>query len=172
MAQQGFQDVVERLAARVRVLVVAWIALFLAIAVTAPRYNDAQRAGDPETFRSVVEAGTPWRFVVAAVLDLGFAVVYGLIGLAIGWRTRADESPGRRRVRHLAGIAVVLGALSDLAENVVVIANVARRDALTQGWVDVMRTLGNLKWLLGLGGAAVLAVLLVGDALRRRTAQP
>jgi hypothetical protein len=162
------QQIAERLARHVRALVAAWLVLFVAIAVTAPRYNDAQRAGDPSTFRAVVDDGTPWRFVVAAVLDQGFAVAYGLLGLAFGWREQSGERTGRRRVRRVAGSAVVLGALCDLVENVVVIANVARRDELTAGWVDVMRTLGDLKWLLGLGGAAVLVALLVADALGRR----
>lgn len=165
---QGFGDRVERLAARWPVLVATWLGLGVAIFLVAPHYNDAQRAGDPATFRAVVEVGAPWRFALAAVIDLGFALAYGLLGLAVGWRERPGEGRCWRRVRQTAGVAVVLGALCDIAENLVVLANIAGRETLTQGWIDAMRTLGDLKWLLGLGGAAVLLVALTADALRRR----
>lgn len=159
-------DLADRLASRLRVLVVAWVALFVAIVVATVHYNDAQTAADAATFRVVVEAGPPWRFVVAAVLDLGFAVVYGLIGFAVGWRDRPGEPSAWRTARRGAGLAVVAGAAFDLAENALVIANVVGREALTDGRVDVMRALGLAKWAFGLAGAVGLAVSLL--ASRRR----
>ncbi|CAN5468850.1 hypothetical protein BH10ACT3_BH10ACT3_23390 [soil metagenome] len=148
-----------------------WVGLGVAIFVVAPRYNDAQRAGGVAEFGSVVEAGTPWRFAAAGVLDIGFAVAYGLLGFAIGWREqRAREGLAWLRVRQTAGTIVAVGALCDIAENLVVLANIARRDTLTAEWIDVMRILGDLKWLLGIGGALVLLVAVGGEELRRRRA--
>ena len=62
----------------------------------------------------------------------------------------------------------MVGAVCDLTENVLVITNIARRDELTDGWIDAMRSLGNVKWLFGLGGAVVLIVLLITDRTQRR----
>lgn len=168
MGRQPGRSRVERLGSRWPVLAGTWVALGVAIFVSAPRYNDAQRAGDVAAFRAVVEAGPPWRFVLAAVLDQAFAVAYGLLGLGIGWRERPGEGRAWLRVRSAAGTVILLGALCDVAENTLVMANIGRRDTLTDGWIEVMRALGDLKWLLGLGGAAVLLVAVVGGAPRRR----
>jgi hypothetical protein len=140
---------------RRRALVVTALALGFAIFLLAPRYNDAQRADTAAAFRAVVEAGTPWRFAVAAVLDLGFAAAYGLLGITIGWRSWRGRAA--RRIGRAAGVAIALGAVSDLAENVLVLAATVRSAVATGSSIDAMRTLGDVKWTLA--GAGFLALL-------------
>ncbi len=130
------------------------VALAVVIFLLAPRYNDAQRAGDVAAFRAVIGAGAPWRFAVAALVDIGFAATYGLLGLTVGGRGG--------RIRRIGGIAIALGAVADVVEDVLVLTNTIGRASLDETAVDVMRTFGHAKWLL----AATGVVLLVAARIR------
>jgi hypothetical protein len=133
------------------------LGLAIVIFVLAPRYNDAQRAGDVAAFRSVVEAGTPWRFAVAAVVDIAFAATYGLLGLTLGWRDRPAEGRRGRRVRRVGGTAIALGAAADVVEDILVLTNTLGRATVSEAAIDVMRTFGHAKWALAATGAVALA---------------
>lgn len=165
-----FGAAVERFASRWRHLVLTGLALGVAIFLLAPRYNDAQRADAPETFRSIVEAGPSWRFAVAAVVDVAFAAAYGLLGLALGWQERPGEGRRWGLARRAAGSAIAIGAVADLGENALVLAGTIGSGAVTDGSIAAMRTLGSTKWALGLGGALVLAIGTVVGGRRTRDA--
>jgi hypothetical protein len=67
----------------------------------------------------------------------------------------------------VAAFAVVVGAVSDELENLIVIGNVARRETLSDGWIDLMRVAGTVKWIAA-PAILMLYVLLVRAAFNAR----
>lgn len=88
-------------------LVVGAVVALIAIWLLGPKYTQLQLAADAEGFRRIVgdERG---RYIGAGAADVAFAVIYGLLALAIA---RA------RRASRVGAWLVVVGAAFDEAEN-------------------------------------------------------
>lgn len=132
----------------------------VAISVISPDHNELQLAEDAVSFRAALS--DRGRALAGAVIDVGFAATYGLLGLAA---IRASRSRGA-----LAGVSaglIVAAALFDELENIVLIANIVRHDDLTDGWITAMQVPGTLKWL-GAPGFLLLLGLLIARLLKRR----
>ena len=149
---------------RRRHLAIVTLGLLALIVLLAPHYGDAQTAADADAFRSAFASDERLRYAAAAVVDVLFAVSYGL--LAFVW---SGYVPAQRRI--LAGVAtaggfvVAAAALFDVAENVVVLANVLRYSSVDDGDVDLMRSIGDVKWTLGYLGAGLVLGAIAANRL-------
>lgn len=139
-----------------RWIVAATIALLVAIVVTAPHYNDAQTAASATAFRRAVAADGSARLAIAAMLDVGFSLSYGMLALAF--------AAGRNRVARLGAGIVGVGAGADVAENLLVLLGALRPADLSDGTVTVLRSFGACKW----AGVVVGTVLLVAGRVADR----
>jgi hypothetical protein len=143
-----------------------WVALAvllsgLAIFLAEPHYTDLQTADDAGRFVELLDH--PRRAILAAGFDIVFAAAYGLLFL-IGLRTHSRG----RRICPWASAAVVTGALADEVENLLVIANAARRRTVTDGWIDAMQVPGTIKWVAEIGLLVLLGLMLTNWVQDRR----
>ena len=143
-------------------LLAATIVGAIAIGVLGPHHVDLQSAADADAFRSFAR-DDPGGHLAAAAVDIAFAVSYGLLGV-VGLRRLGGEA---RWVR-IGQALVVVGAGSDVIENVFLLRNISTRDSLTDGWVDAMQVPGTLKWVAAPGIVLlhVLAVRAIVSKLR------
>ncbi len=112
-----------------------------AIWISESDYIDLQNASGAADFVGHLDA--PGRTLLAAGFDIVFSVAYAALGV-VGFRT---HGAGSRLAAWGAGF-LVAGAVSDEIENGFVVANVVRRDTLTDGWVDAMQVPGTTKWMI------------------------
>lgn len=139
-----------------RLLIALAVAALAAIAVLGPEYIDLQRATDADAFRELLPDDQRDRYMAAAVADVVFAAAYAFVALSF-------VAPGSLLSRAGAWFAVS-GAVFDEGENVFVLANVRKEEAITDSAVMVMRTLGEIKGVtLGIG-----VILLLMSAIERR----
>lgn len=143
--QDGRTDVTW-LRDRRRLLVALSFGLLLLLLAIEPDYGSLQVAATPEAFRAIVEEGTG-RFVAAALVDVLFAVAYGLGGFSL----TID-----RRTSVAGAVLIAAGALFDELENLTLLRNIGRADDLGQGAVDLMGRFGQVKYGLIAAGLAVL----------------
>jgi len=139
-----------------QLLLLATVVTAVGILVIGPHHDELQMAADADAFRSYLQH--PGRELAAALIDVGFAASYGLLGI-VGYRM----TPFRPSVRDLAIGVVAFAALCDEIENLFLVRNIAARASLTDGWVTAMQVPGTLKWV----GAPALAVLMVWAILTR-----
>ena len=135
-------------------LLVATIAGAVAITVLGPHHNDLQMAADADAFRSFLDE--PGRHLGAALIDVVFAVSYGLLGMVLFRRVGGSTTLAR-----LGTASVVAGAAFDEIENGFLIRNILGRDSLTDGWVDAMQVPGTLKWVATPGFLLLMGWLIV-----------
>jgi hypothetical protein len=152
---------VERLRANWVLLLTITIASAIAIMVLEPDYTKLQTAKDAADFQEVLDH--PKRAAAAAVADIVFAAGYGLLGV-VGFRAHGRGA----RIATVGAIAIAAGALFDMIENLFVIANVARHESLTDGWIDAMQVPGTLKWA-GSAGVLLLFGLMIVRAVQDRS---
>lgn len=125
----------------------------IGIAVFGPNHMELQMADGADAFRDHLDG--PTRHLVAALFDVVFAAGYGLLGVAVLRAIDARGLPGT-----VAAVTILAGALFDEIENVFLIANIARHEVLTDGWITAMQVPGTLKWI-GSIGFVILFVLLI-----------
>jgi lysophospholipase L1-like esterase len=145
------------LRSRWRFLLATSALTLLLIVVVGPHYGDVQTAGDADAFRALLADGHG-RYVAAAIVDLVFALAYGLAALAFSaplWLSRAG------------GVLVALGALTDELENITLLRNISRRASVEDGAIETMRRFGTIKYGLILVG---LTLLFAGLLWTRRQA--
>jgi hypothetical protein len=143
-----------------QLLLVVVIAALAGIRLLEPEYNALQTATDAADFRDALDY--PGRAIAAALCDVVFAVGYGLLGI-VAFRALG----GRSRLATAGVVAIVAGAAFDELENLLVIANIIRRETLTDSWIDAMRIAGVAKWVAILASLALLVALLIFRATRR-----
>ncbi len=141
---------------RRRLLVVTSIILLALIPVFGRHYVSAQTAQDAEAFRSLFGQSARWHYIIAACIDLLFAASYGLLAIAVGWP--ASFAGNASKVRGVATLLVVVGALMDGLENVMMIVIIVTRRTASDAWIDTMRLFGRLKWSFVAVGLLVLAL--------------
>lgn len=139
---------------RRKLLPVVLVAALLAVTVvsliltniTAPRYNDAQRANNVQDFQTTVSPRAVEDFRLAAYFDLVFALGYGLLALvALTWVVKRS---GRwSRVGQVVFIGVFVAALFDEAENLALLRNLSNRDSVSESAIDAMTRIGLGKWI-------------------------
>lgn len=139
-----------------RLLIALAVLALVAIAVLGPEYVGLQRATDAEAFRELLPDDHRERYMAAAVADLVFAAAYAFVALSF-------VAPSSLLSRAGAWF-VVSGAVFDEAENVFVLANVRKEEAITDSAVMVMRTLGEIKTVT----LAIGVILLLLSAIERR----
>jgi hypothetical protein len=120
--------------------------------ITAPRYNDAQRASSVHAFQLIVSRRAVGDFRLAAYYDLAFALGYGLLAIvALGWfAKRSGQWKGLGHVGHVGHvgcIGVFVAALFDEAENLMLLRNLSNRDAVSESAIDAMTGIGLAKWI-------------------------
>ncbi len=125
----------------------------LAIFVLEPDYNTLQMSSDAQDFTTTL-GDSEGRALAASVSDMVFALSYGVLGV-IAFRQLAPA---------LAALPV-LASLADEIENVLVFVNI-RTDALTDGRVEAMTTVGAVKW--GLVVISLLTLAILWARARRR----
>lgn len=139
-------------------LIALAVVALVAIWLLGPEYTNLQRAADAEAFRELLPDDQRERYLGAGVADLVFAAAYAFVALSF-------VAPGSLLSRAGAWF-VVTGAVFDEAENVFVLANVRKEEAITDSAVMVMRTLGEIKTVtLGIG----IVLLLLSAVERRRS---
>ena len=132
------------------VLVAALLAVtavsLLGITITAPDYNDAQRASNVQTFQRIVSPRAVEDFRLAAYFDLVFALGYGLLALvALTWFVKRS---GRwSRVGQVVFIGAFVAALFDEAENLTLLRNLSNRNSVSESAIDAMTRIGLAKWI-------------------------
>ena len=99
------------------------------------------------------------------MFDIAFAVGYGLLGL-IGLRSIG----ARGWLARVGALLIVVAALSDEAENLVLLRNIAAHRTLTDGWIDAMQVPGTTKWV-GTPAFFVVLVLAVRNAVQSKREQ-
>lgn len=104
--------------------------LALLMLSVAPDYLKLQGADDADAFRSVLTDGHG-RYIAAAIIDVLFALAYGLVALAFTTRSRVSVA---------GGISVVLGSIADELENFSVLHNIGREAILKDPAIDLMAT--------------------------------
>ena len=149
----------DRLRPHWKVLLAVTVVAGIAIMVTGPNHTDLQMADDADEFRALL--GEPGRHLAAALVDVVFAVAYGLLGV-VGFRAVGGASLAAR----LGATAIAAGAVFDEIENVFLVANILGRRTLTDGWVDAMQVPGTLKWVATPGFLLLFAFVIV-RAVRR-----
>jgi hypothetical protein len=122
----------------------------VAIVVLALHYNDAQLAGSAHEFRRVV-GGDGGRFAAAGVVDVAFALSYAALAWAVARRIGT-------LLARTGAVVVSVGAVFDVVENVLLLRNLGRGDALTDDAVASMVAAGGRKWAFAAAGVAVLLV--------------
>jgi hypothetical protein len=140
-------------------LAVAAVIALLAIWLLGPKYAELQLAADAEAFRRTVsdERG---RYIGAGAADVAFAVIYGLLVLAVA---RA------RRASRVGAWLVVVGAAFDEAENSLLIANVLSGVRLSDTRVELMRAAGVAKYLAIAAGVLLYVGSLMIERVGRRS---
>lgn len=146
-------------------LAVAALALVVVIFLLAPHYNDAQRAGSASAFRAAV-GDDRGRFAAAAVIDVLFALSYAVLAWSIAARLTARCSSVRSLARTGA-LAMTIGALADVVENVLVLRGIDQWSRAEDGLFEAVVAFGNAKWAF-----AVVGCLLALGAWRAARRQP
>ena len=136
------------------VTAVAGVAIF----AFYPDYNTLQMSKDAKDFTSTL-GDDDGRALGANISDLIFALSYGVLGVI------AFNKLATGNVALIGSLLAIGAALADEVENVLVLLNI-RSDALTDGNVDAMTTVGLVKWVLVIAAIA----LLIFVAIRARTA--
>ena len=121
----------------------------LAIFAFYPDYNTLQMSSDAKDFTSTL-GDDESRALTANICDMIFALSYGVLGV-VAFRKLA--MPG--------AIALpIFASLADEVENVLVFLNI-KSDALTDGRVDAMTTVGSFKWVFIAATFIALLIALV-----------
>ncbi len=136
------------------VTAVAGVAIF----AFYPDYNTLQMSKDAKDFTSTL-GDDEGRALAANISDLVFALSYGVLGVI------AFNRLATGRVALVGSLLAIGAALADEIENVLVLVNI-RSDALTDGDVGAMTSVGLVKWVLIIAAIA----LLIFVAVRARTA--
>ena len=110
--------------------------LAAAIFILCPNYLKIQRAPDVDRFRRGVDTYGATRVRWAARLDLAFAASYAMLGATFS---------GCGSLAVIGALAVAFAALSDEAENILVLAGISRRELLNISGIRKMRSFGLLK---------------------------
>jgi len=155
--------VIDGLRARWLAVIAITVGTAIGIQVSEPDYNKIQAAKDAAAFVHLLDE--PGRAMLATGFDLLFAAAYGTLGV-IGLRAHGVGT----RLAAWGTAAVVIGAASDEVENVFVLTNIARRDTLTDGWVDAMQVPGTTKWIAAPGILVLFAF--TGRAILRDKRRP
>ncbi|MEN3272827.1 MAG: hypothetical protein V7636_1588 [Actinomycetota bacterium] len=145
-----------------KLLLAAAIVTAAVLTVVGPDHAGLQMAADADAFRAKLTH--PGRELAAALIDVGFAASYGLLGI-VGYRMTTFRSS----IKRFAIALVALGALCDEIENMFLVRNITERRTLSDGWVDAMKVPGTLKWI-GSPALLVLMVWAIGRAVRRARA--
>lgn len=134
--------------------------LALLILIVAPDYLKLHGADDADAFRSVLADGHG-RYIAAAIIDVLFALAYGLVALAFTTRSRVSVA---------GGISVVFGSIADELENFFVLRNIGREASLKDPAIDLMATSELIKWVfIGVGIVLIVTATLHIRRHRRRT---
>ncbi len=152
----------------VATLLAVTVVSVLGITITAPDYNDAQRASNVEAFQLIVSPRAVGDFRLAAYYDLVFALGYGLLALvALTWFVKRS---GRwTGVGQVGCIGVFVAALFDEAENLTLLRNLSNRNSVSESAIDAMTGIGLAKWICVIPALlVVLAGLILVLAGRRR----
>ncbi len=149
----------NRVASRWKLVLLMTAVAGAAIFAFYPDYNTLQMSTDAKDFIDTL-GDDEGRAVAANISDLVFALSYGVLGV-IAFNKVATGTLA------LVGSLLAIGAsLADEIENVLVLRNITS-DALTDGDVDAMTTVGLVKWVLVIASLLLLAVL----AVRARSAR-
>lgn len=148
----------EILASKWKLVFVIGAAAGLAIFAFMPDYNTLQMSSDAKDFNGTL-GGNEGRAIAANISDMVFALSYGLLGIV------AFDRLASGAVAVLGTLLAVGAALADEIENVLVFINI-KSDSLTNGDVDLMTTVGAIKWALA--GAAILMLIVVAVRARSR----
>lgn len=116
-----------------------------------PDYNTLQMSSDANDFTRTL-GDDEGRALAANISDLVFALSYGVLGVI------AFHKLATGKVALIGSLLTVGAALTDEIENVLVLLNI-RSDALTNGDVDAMTTVGLVKWVLVIAAIALLVVV-------------
>jgi hypothetical protein len=130
----------------------------LAIFAFFPDYNTLQMSSDAKDFASTL-GDDEGRATAANISDMIFALSYGVLGVF------AFDKLASGGVAVLGTLLAIGAALADEIENVLVFINI-KSDSLTNGDVDLMTTVGAIKWTLA--GAAILMLIVVAVRARSR----
>lgn len=137
-------------------VVVAGVTIWL----LEPHYLDLQSASTPDEFLGVLGDGRR-RAMAAAVVDVAFALGYGLLGVIAFQHVAFGVTRG-------IGIGLTIGAVvADELENVLVLVGAQQGSSVSVSVVDHIGTAGSIKW--GLLTAAV--VLLLALSMQTRFAR-
>lgn len=149
------------------ILVSRWKLVLLVTAIAGvaifafyPDYNTLQMSKDAKDFTSTL-GDDEGRALAANISDLVFALSYGVLGVI------AFNKLTTGKVALTGSLLAIGAALADEIENVLVLLNI-KSDTLTNGDVDVMTTVGLVKWVLVI--AAI--ILLISVAVRARSRRP
>lgn len=137
----------EWLRARRGVFIVLMVITLALVGITGGlRYVCLQNAEDADAFRSLLPDGHG-RYIAAAIIDLLFAIAYGLGALSMSIRNRLSVA---------GGVGVLVGALADELENVWMLRNIGREATVDDGAINLMRTFGTIKWVFIVAGVLLL----------------
>ena len=146
---------------RWRLWLVLSIVLLVALLVAGPNYGEAQGTLTAQAFRDAIGATARRRHAIAGVLDIFFAIAYGLLAFAVA---SPSDSPQRRNTWNLRRVATVLlvgGAAFDVAENVRLLRNIRNYDSLRDSSVELMHNAGVVKTALIIAGLLVFGLALI-----------
>lgn len=122
----------------------------VAIVLLEPNYLDLQAASTTDEFLGILGDGQR-RAMAAAVVDVAFALGYGLLGVIAFQHVAVGVLRG-------IGIGLTLGAVvADELENALVLLAAQQRSAVSSSTIDSMGTAGSVKW--GLVSAAIVLLL-------------
>lgn len=124
-----------------------------------PDYNTLQMSSDANDFTSTL-GDDEGRATAANLSDLVFALSYGVLGVI------AFNKLETGKIALVGSLLTISAALADEIENVLVLLNI-NSDALTNGDVDAMTTVGLVKWVLVIAAIILLIVVAIrGRATR------
>lgn len=174
------------LAPRWWVLFVLGLAMSIVFAVLGGNFVRIQVASDLDEVARLVGDDGATRYRWLAIFDLAYAAVYGLFGLSLvslvrRWGDGETFGATLRRIGSVGGGFLVCGALFDELENVQllrILTSEPLRAARTgpvdrdladegDGLVQLMTTLGSVKWALVVLGAVLVLGAFAVRALTR-----